>query len=209
MQNKKIMIPTKIGELEAQVSSGNENIDLGLVICHPHPQFGGTMTNNVTGKIFHHFSAMGNLCIRFNFRGVGSSSGTYSNGVGERQDVKEACLFILNSFPHISRIVIIGYSFGAAIGSSIVDDISEICGFVAISYPFTFIPNFIKYSYSIKPKLFIMGDRDDFTPIASFKLEYNKYPTPKNQLILEGIDHFWNNKEHFVISEIEKWISSL
>ncbi|UYP43883.1 hypothetical protein NEF87_000168 [Candidatus Lokiarchaeum ossiferum] len=209
MHNKKIMIPNSVGVLEAQISDSIEHFKLGLVLCHPHPQFGGTMTNNVTGKIFHHFSSLGYPCVRFNFRGVGASSGSYSNGVGERQDVKDVCNFFLKNKPQLEKIIIIGYSFGAAIGSSIVDEISEICGFVAISYPFTFIPDFITSSYSNKPKLFIMGDQDDFTSIASFKREYEKYPIPKNQEILEGINHFWNGKEELVIKKIEWWINLL
>ncbi len=209
MQKQKIIIPAEVGELEGQISVGTNDQEIGIVVCHPHPQFGGTMTNNVSGAIFHHFSALGYPTLRFNFRGVGMSSGSFSNGVGERQDVKDACGYLLRTVPHINKILIMGYSYGAAIGTSIVNDLPEIIGFVAISYPFTFISDFIPQSYTDKTKLFFIGDRDDFTPLPIFKKEYSKYTEPKKIHIVPNTDHFWNNKEKFITDKIEEWLKNV
>jgi uncharacterized protein len=201
------MIPTFQGELEAQIFESQEKNKLGIIICHPHPLYGGTMANNVVRTIFYNCGKSDYTTIRFNFRGVGKSKGNYSDGPGEVEDVKEICNFMLQEFNHIKKIIIIGYSFGAAIGCSIAGDFNEIIGYVAISYPFTFIPKYIANARISKPKLFIMGDQDDFTRMSAFDKEYEKMPEPKEKVIFSNMNHFWGGIQDDKLAEtIYHWV---
>src|SRR5438093_13728759 len=88
----------------------------GIVVCHPHPMYGGDMHNNVVDAVCQTAAANGIVALRFNFRGAGGSEGIYDNGVGEQDDVG-AALAYLRELPEVdgARVALAGYSFGAAI----------------------------------------------------------------------------------------------
>ncbi|MHA1856254.1 MAG: dienelactone hydrolase family protein, partial [Promethearchaeota archaeon] len=113
--------------------------------------------------------------------------------------------FMLNENFGVKKLLIIGYSFGATIGASIADEFDEIIGYVAISYPFSLIPQFISQAYVNKPKFFIMGENDDFTSLPILKKEYEKIPEPKDIRIFKGIDHFWSESEEILANAIFEW----
>ena len=205
---KKIQIPAQCGTLEGQIYLGNDvqKNPIGVLICHPHPQFGGTMANNVVRSLYRHFKKKGFPSLRFNFRGVGSSSGSYSGGKGEMRDVMDAKNILIDT-TGISQIVLIGYSFGAAVAGGILEDSGDVQSFVAVSYPFTFISDFIKKAHVPIPKLFVMGDKDDFTSLQAFHKNVNAMPDPKNKKIFAGVNHFWRNKESELVDYIWKWLA--
>jgi alpha/beta superfamily hydrolase len=111
------------------------------------------------------------------------------------------------------RILIVGYSYGSAIASSIVDKLEEIKGFVAIAYPFSVLWFLTLFNGQIlaeakkseKPKLFIIGDRDNFTGARSFMRTVEGFAEPKEQLVVKGVDHFWFDKEHMLWDAIQTW----
>ncbi|GAH55932.1 unnamed protein product [marine sediment metagenome] len=78
------------------------------------------MYNNVVSGVFNKFTQNGISCLRFNFRGVGKSSGKHTDGTGELNDAKTCIDFLLNE-KHFEKIIICGYSYGAAIGCSVVN----------------------------------------------------------------------------------------
>ncbi len=108
----------------------------GAVICHPHPQFGGSMHNNVVESIEEGFVLSGFSTLRFNFRGVGYSEGTYDEGNGEIRDVVAACTFMRNLIDHEGRLVLAGYSFGAWVASRAAGDIQGLEDLFLVAYPF-------------------------------------------------------------------------
>ena len=88
----------------------------GVVICHPHPQYGGDMYNVIVASLAQSLCAKGIAALRFNFRGVDMSEGSFDGGAGEIEDAVEAMSFLsLNDNVDSSRIGIAGYSFGAAV----------------------------------------------------------------------------------------------
>ena len=89
----------------------------GVVICHPHPLFGGSMYNNVVEAVEEGFVLSGFSTLRFNFRGVGDSEGAYDEGNGEVNDVIAACKFMRDLPGAGGRLVLAGYSFGAWVAS--------------------------------------------------------------------------------------------
>ena len=168
MDEHKVQIPMPFGNLEAQMIMGDNTHTLGIIVCHPHPQFGGTMANNVVRVIYKSFSQAGFPALRFNFRGVENSDGFQTGGEGEREDALAACHYLLDNTQPTQQILIIGYSFGAMIGASIVDELDALVGYVAVSYPFTMLPQYIAQAQSYKPKLFLMGEWDDYTSMDAF-----------------------------------------
>ena len=86
----------------------------GIVICHPHPLRGGDMLNNVVRALAEAFAERGFAVLRFNFRGVGSSTGQYAEGIGEQEDAKAALSWLIaQPGIDVDRLFLAGYSFGA------------------------------------------------------------------------------------------------
>ena len=112
-----LFIDGTVGPLEARYSEAASATGLTAVLCHPHPQFGGTMNDLVLGALESALLASGISCLRFNFRGVGGSQGSYSDGVGEIDDLVAATTWVRESSVG-ERIIVVGYSFGGAVALS-------------------------------------------------------------------------------------------
>ena len=179
-----------------QSKLGTENVL--VLICHPHPQYGGNMFNNVVSGVFNKLVRNKVSCMRFNFRGVGRSTGTHSNGTGELSDVHACIDFVINE-RKFEKIFLCGYSYGAAIGCSAVGYSDKIVGYISISFPWDFMGSKYKeLSQSSKPKLFIQGDRDTVAHYGNFQANFDYYLDPKKKKIIEGADHFYGNYEEQV-----------
>jgi len=196
-------------KLEAEYFQSNSEKASAILIVHPHPQFGGDMHNNVVSGVFNKFKSNNISCLRFNFRAVGKSTGVHTSGRGELSDVKACINFLLNE-RGIKRIFICGYSYGAAIGCSAVRYSEKIIGFTAISFPWDFMSSkYKKLSQSIKPKLFIQGDRDDIAYYSKFNEHYLSYEEPKSFRIIDGANHFYIGSENQVAELVLKFYQSL
>jgi len=159
----------------------------GIVVCHPHPMYGGDMHNNVVDAICETAAGNGIAALRFNFRGAGGSEGSYDNGIGEQDDVR-AALAYLRELPEVDgeRIALAGYSFGAAIALQATDD--RLNAFIAVSLP-TMMP--LKEVRVACPALFISGDGDEYSDAAELTgLVHGLGPQAELKL-LPGLGHFW------------------
>ena len=206
IDEQKINIKGPDGNLEAQLIKGKNEI--GIIICHPHPGYGGTMAFSVVRMLYKAFGNLGHPSLRFNFRGVGNSDGISGDGAGEREDLISVCKFLFSGEFGVKKLLIIGYSFGATIAASVTSEFDEIIGYVAISYPFSLIPQFIAQAQVSKPKFFIIGDRDDFTTLDVFQKEYNKMPEPKDIKIFPSVDHFWSGSETILTETTIDWFNN-
>ena len=167
------------------------------------------MHNNVVSSIFNTFIQNSVSCLRFNFRGVGSSGGNHSNGEGELSDAK-ACVDFLVNEKKFEKILIYGYSYGAAIGCSAVNYSKKIIAFCAISFPWDFMGlEYKTLSQSEKPKFFIQGNRDTLAIYENFEKHYNFYLEPKKYRIIDGADHFFSGFEQEVAEAAYKFYRSL
>lgn len=196
------------GKIEAQITEGDDKKQLGIVVCHAHPQFGGTMAHSVVRAAYKFFANQGYPALRFNFRGIGKSEGKFADGIGEKEDALAACEYLLKAGKNVHKILLIGYSFGAAIAGAISEKLPQIVGYIAISYPFTLIPQFVKEARITKPKLFLIGDQDDFTPMADFNKAVSVFPEPKTIKVMARMDHFWNGYEEKLVKEIDSWFKN-
>ena len=112
-----VTIKGPVGELEAIIAEpiGRDRKALGFV-CHPHPLYGGTMTNKVVTTLVKTFQHQGLTTVRFNFRGVGKSEGGFDQGVGELNDLLAVIKWVQKEYP-MQEIWLAGFSFGAFIAT--------------------------------------------------------------------------------------------
>ncbi|MSP82325.1 MAG: alpha/beta hydrolase [Alphaproteobacteria bacterium] len=123
------------GRLEGRYRHGAaQNAPLALVL-HPHPRHGGTMNNKVVYHLFQCFNRAGFSVLRFNFRSVGRSQGTYDGGVGEIADATAAFDWLQSHNPNAAGCWISGFSFGAWIAMQVLMRRPEIDGFVCVAPP--------------------------------------------------------------------------
>ncbi|HEC37271.1 MAG TPA: alpha/beta fold hydrolase [bacterium] len=178
--------------LEAEYfQSKRDQKDPSVLLCHPHPEYGGNMHNNVVSEIFNRLVKNNISCLKFNFRAVGKSTGKHSDGSGELSDVK-ACINFLLDEKNCKRIILCGYSYGAAIGCSAINYSKNIIGYISISFPWDFMgPEYKNLSQSLKKKLFIQGNQDTIASYENFESHYSFYHSPKKKKIIDGADHFY------------------
>lgn len=130
------------------------------VICHPHPQYGGTLDNKVVHTVARAFRDAGITAVRFNFRGVGRSEGSFAQGVGEREDLQAVIDWIKKRQPELP-VWLAGFSFGGAVAAAFARDHRDvIAGLVLVS------PALGNYGFDEKdslsvPGLLLQGEEDD------------------------------------------------
>lgn len=176
------------GELKIEGLLENLQGEKGLVVTHPHPLYGGEMRNNVVEAITQAYCEQGYSTLRFNFRGVGKSEGSYEDGKGEQEDVKAA----LNFFAGLGkrRIDLAGYSFGAwvnALGAAKLEHVRRI---LMVSPPVNFV-NFDFLKYNPKIQLVIVGDRDDIAGHKAIEKLMPNWNPDAPLRIIKGADHFY------------------
>ena len=159
-----------------------------VAVCHPHPRHGGNMHNNVVVAICGAAAERGIAALRFNFRGVGGSEGSFGDGVGERADA-DAALAHLRQLPEVEqhRVGIVGYSFGAAVALLAADE--RLQAVVAVSTP-TISRGLSEIDVRC-PALLVVGEDDQIAP-SSRVASLRPFVGPKAELVVvPGADHFW------------------
>lgn len=165
--------------------------DRGVVITHPHPQYGGTMHNNVVESLVKAYGKAGYTTLRFNFRGMGGSEGHYDEGVGEKIDVGSAVAY-LKDLGMIS-LDLAGYSFGAWVNAQAIGDQNHVGRMIMVSPPVNFMDfSFLKYTPKIQ--LVITGSRDDIAPPDMIRKMLPGWNTDLNFHVIQGADHFYWGK---------------
>jgi alpha/beta superfamily hydrolase len=193
MKEEKVLIPGNGIRLEGLLSI-HEALPFrgGVIVCHPHPQYGGDMDNSVVVTAVEAARQEGYSTLRFNYRGAGGSEGTYAEGKGERDDVRAALTYLCSQLSgKASFIHVVGYSFGAWVGGPVAVEDARVKGIVAIAPPLE-IYNFKFLIGCRKPKLIIAGDRDFLCPAASLDTLYQQIEEPKSLRMIPGADHFFS-----------------
>lgn len=167
----------------------------GAVVCHPHPLYGGDMHNGVVRGVARCLGRAGMAVLRFNFRGVGASGGAHSGGEGEVADVAAALDFLAGT-PGVegSRLAVVGYSFGAAVGWAAGAASPGAAALVAVAPPLALYP-MLEACSSPRPKLAVAGTGDGFCPPREFARWFEGLSAPKEAVGLEGADHFLTGRE--------------
>jgi alpha/beta superfamily hydrolase len=180
------------GRLEALYRAGGERPARAAVVCHPHPQHGGTMHNKVVYRAAKAFESLGYAVLRFNFRGVGASEGSPGDGAGESEDVRAALDWLAAEDPGLP-LVLAGFSFGNAVGLPVGAGDGRVTHLVGIGTP-TDRFHFDALSKSTKPKLFVQGDRDEFGPLEALRAGLHAVALPWKLVVVEDADHFFTGR---------------
>jgi hypothetical protein len=135
---------------------------------------------------------IGMLTLRFNFRGVGKSSGSYDFGHGEQDDVTAALDFLTSRFPD-TPLWVAGYSFGAWVGLQVGARDPRVTGLIGVGIPAA-TADFRFLAECAKPKLFIQGTLDEFGPVEQVNALLLTLPEPKELVYIDSADHFFTSK---------------
>jgi len=164
-----------------------------VAICHPHPLYGGSMYNHVVDSVCASLGKKEIAWLKFNFRGVGKSGGSFGNGIGEKEDAKAAISFGEGQ-PRVNpgRIGLCGYSFGSLVALAVAVEDSRVKAAAGIA-PFV-QPEDLLNRYD-RPKLLVCGTQDEFVDSKALEEIVRKMPEPKELALYPGVDHFWMGEE--------------
>jgi alpha/beta superfamily hydrolase len=176
------------------------------VVCHPHPQYGGDMDNPVVVAAAEALVDRGVATLRFNFRGVGGSEGSYSGTFAEVDDARAAVAFARERLPD-AALALGGYSFGAMVALAAGYDDPQVERLFAIALPVTMFDTSAIVG-STKPKLFLLGDRDAYCPFAALESLVKTLAGPNTLVKLSGADHFLAGFGHPVGEAVADFVAS-
>jgi alpha/beta superfamily hydrolase len=173
-----------------------------VIVCHPHPLYGGSMDNNVVHALSEALVQASVISFKFNFRGVGQSEGSFSHGIGEQEDVAAAISFLtrINEVDP-RRIGLVGYSAGAAFALPVGCNEPRIRALAAVSPPLPMF-DFAFIKDCAKPKLFVLGSKDSLISLPEFQQFCRSLLEPNQCAIVEGADHFWWGYESSLASVV-------
>lgn len=182
------------GRLEGRYHQSEDKGAPIALVLHPHPLYGGTMNNKVVYNAYQAFVRHGFSVMRFNFRGVERSQGTFDSGIGELSDAATAMDWLQVQNPDACTCWVSGFSFGAWIAMQLLMRRPEIEGFAAISPPASM------YDFSFLAPcpasgLILMGDQDDVVPEDAVSKLAGKLTGQKHvdvqYKVISGADHYY------------------
>ena len=187
-----LMLDGPAGKLEALVEEPEDSEPIeSFVVCHPHPQHGGTMHNKVVYRIARGLRRSGAVVLRFNYRGVNRSEGEYAGGEGELQDARFALDFLRARYPHLPYSLA-GFSFGSRIILRLGCDIGSVARLIAAGVPASYTDTASLGDCSV-PRIFIQSTNDEFGPQPAMEAYFERLRGPKQLIWVEAGDHFFAN----------------
>jgi uncharacterized protein len=191
-QIERLSIAGPAGNLEGILETvTEEDPSRFAVICHPHPVYGGTMTNKVVHMLARSFLDLGMAAIRFNYRGVGASAGSYDEGRGETLDTLAVARWARERWPH-AKLWLGGFSFGGAVALRSASQIDTEC-LVTVA-PAIQRVDVTKVAVPRYPWLIVQGDQDELVNAQEIQAwAQSLQPAPELKL-LSGVDHFFHGR---------------
>ena len=187
---ERVAIPGPAGALEALVEEARAPAPVVAVVCHPHPLHGGTMTNKVVHTVGRALNRLGAMTIRFNFRGVGESAGTYAHGIGEREDAVAVVEWARSVRPD-ARLVLAGFSFGAAVAVSVAARL-DAAALVSVALPVERLPADLVLPTC--PWLVVHGSEDEIVALDDVRRWLERQAADARFAVIEGATHFFHGK---------------
>ena len=178
-----------VGKLEALLEEPEEGGPReAALVCHPHPQFGGTMHNKVVYRIARALRRSGSVVLRFNYRGVNQSEGVYGHGEGEREDARAALAYLRGRYPHLP-VTLAGFSFGSRIVLRLGCE-ERADRIIAVGVP-TNDPQKIYLGRCGARRVFVQSTRDQYGPVPSWEALLASAEGPVERVLVEAADHFF------------------
>lgn len=197
------------GRLEGKFFSQPDPTAPIVLVMHPHPLHGGSMNNKVAYRTYESFVRCGFTAMRFNFRGVGASEGSYDNGVGELSDAAAALDWLHSQHPNAREIWIAGFSFGAWITMQLLMRRPDVKRFLAISppagnYDFSF------FSPCPTSGLIMVGTNDEITPADDIETMLKHTTRQKGVKIhmskIQHADHFYTQQQEELAKVVTSYV---
>src|SRR5882762_5070742 len=198
------------GRIEGRYHPARQKNAPIAIVLHPHPQFGGTMNHQIIYQCYYAFVHRNFSVLRFNFRGVGRSQGSFDHGQGELADAASALDWAQSINPEARGCWIAGFSFGAWIGMQLLMRRPEIEGFVSIAPP----ANMYDFSFLApcpSSGLILQGTEDDVVPEPSVEKLANKLKLQKNIVIdyqlIKGANHFFKDHMGIMVDSVTAYLN--
>jgi len=197
------------GRIEARYHHARASAAPMALVLHPHPQHGGTMNNKVVFALYQCFVRRGFSTLRFNFRGVGRSQGSFDRGEGELSDAASALDWLQTYNPNAGSCWVAGFSFGAWIGMQLLMRRPEIESFISIAppanmYDFTFL------APCPSSGLILQGDHDTVVPVESVQKLVTKLSHQRDIKIdfrkVPGADHYFADRLETLVTQVDGYI---
>lgn len=201
-----LFIPASHGQLEAILKEPHGNPRGVGLVCHPHPLGGGTMHNKVVFRIAAGLVDAGLTTLRFNFRGVGASSGTHNEIEGGKEDVRDALEYLSKTYPD-QRPTLAGFSFGSRTGMEVGIDDDRVARLISVGTPVDKYEDYDFLKRVRKPILFIHGDRDEFGSLENLQQLYSEVnkKTDAELVVVPNSGHFFDEHLNVVRESVKNW----
>jgi alpha/beta superfamily hydrolase len=188
------------GALETLIDSARGEAKGIVVLCHPHPLHQGTMQNKVVTTLARTFTRLGAIAVRFNFRGVGASTGAYADGIGERDDTVAVARWSCAQWPNL-RLYLGGFSFGGAVALAAAENLKP-HGLVTVAPALSRIA--ADFRRPECPWLLVQGDEDDIVDSRAVIAWASALPAPPTLAVLVGVGHFFHGR----LPELEEQVAA-
>lgn len=191
-------VPVAHGQLEAIYDPGRSRqrpLKGVALVLHPHPLHGGTMHNKVVYRTAKALEDSGYVTLRFNFRGVGQSTGQYDHGVGEVEDARVALDLLLADHPAAGEVLVAGFSFGSIVGLRLGCADTRVDRVIGIGVPVR-LGNLDFLAGCRKPLHFIHGEEDAIAPVAPLRELLGGLPAEVSYRLVTvpGAGHFFDHQ---------------
>jgi len=175
----------------------------GLVVCHPHPLYGGDMDNPVVVRTAEVAQGLGVATLRFNFRGVGGSTGKHGGGEAEQDDILTALAALAERVPRGDAVGLAGYSFGAWVSARVVAAGTAVPALALLAPPLG-MRDLDFLARVPDPTLLVAGTRDQYCPVEALRELGRRLGTEPE--IIEGAEHFFFGKLYPLGEAVERWL---
>ena len=182
----------------------------GVVVCHPHPLYGGDMDSQVVTTIAATCAEAGGLAaLRFNFRGVGASAGHWEEGIGEQADVRAALALLRSRLPAGAPLALAGYSFGAMMSAAVAAGGEPLAGLALVAPPLARRPWQPPSSLAVHgPILLLAGSEDEHCP-ADALTALGRALGKSTVTVLDGVDHFFFTGLERLAEAVKRWAEAI
>ena len=183
---------------EPAVTARSGRPKAAVVFAHPHPQFGGTMHTKAVYQGAKGLTRIGCAVLRFNFRGVGRSAGTFGQGTGEMEDFRAALDYVAARYPGV-QVWAAGFSFGSWVALETGAADSRVTTLIGIAPPVATSVSGMDYRFpetlaSHKPKFFVQGEADEVCPLEAMRVFYAQLHEPKELVVVDAADHLFDGR---------------
>jgi hypothetical protein len=181
----------------------------GVVVCHPHPLYGGDMDSPVVLAAVTACAGAGLATLRFNFRGTGGSGGAWDEGRGERDDVRAALADLRRRLPGAAPLALAGYSFGATMAAEVAAAGERLAGLALIAPPLAARPLPSAPPPGVDgPLLVVAGSADTYCPSEALGALERAWPSA-TFTVLDGADHFFVSALDRLAAALSVWAEAL